>query len=51
MTLQTMTIARQWLSSDHVVTLIDMNATVALQQSNGIFYLVRAEMLVRWLVS
>jgi hypothetical protein len=45
MALQTTAVARQWLSSDHVVTPTDRNTTIALQQRNGVFYLVQAEML------
>jgi hypothetical protein len=45
MALQTMAVARQWLSSDHVITLTDINATIALQQRKDVFYAVRAEML------
>jgi hypothetical protein len=44
MALQTMAVARKWLSSDHMVTPADTNATIALQQRNGVFYAVRAEM-------
>jgi hypothetical protein len=40
MALQTTAVARQWLSSDHVVTPTDMDATIALQQKNGVFHLV-----------
>jgi hypothetical protein len=45
MALQTTAIAMQWLSSDHVVTPTDTNATIALQQRNGVFNEIRAEML------
>jgi hypothetical protein len=45
MALQTAAIARQWVSSNHVGTETDTNATIALQQRNGILYAVRAEML------
>jgi hypothetical protein len=45
MALQTMAVARQWLNRDHFVTPTDTNATVALQQRNGVFYAVCAEML------
>jgi hypothetical protein len=60
MALQTAAFARQLLSSYHVGTLTDTNATIALQQSNGVLYAARAEMLyaeqaseesVSWLVS
>jgi hypothetical protein len=44
-------VARQWLSSDHVVTPTDMNATIALQQRNGVFYAVHVEILKAGLVS
>jgi hypothetical protein len=45
MVVQTTVVARQWLSSDHVGTPRDMNATIAQQQRNGVFCAVRAEML------
>jgi thermostable 8-oxoguanine DNA glycosylase len=45
MALPTTAIVRQWLSSDHVVTPTDTNATIALQQRNCVFYALRAEML------
>jgi hypothetical protein len=35
--------AMDWLSSDHVGTPTDMNATMVQQQSNGVFYVVHAE--------
>jgi hypothetical protein len=38
-------VARQPLSSDHVVTPADMKATMALQQRKAVFYGVRAEIL------
>jgi hypothetical protein len=41
----TTAVARQWLSSDHVGTPTDTNATIALQERNGVFCEVRAEML------
>jgi hypothetical protein len=41
--LQTTAVARQWLCRDHVVTSTDMNATIALQQRNCVFYEVRVE--------
>jgi hypothetical protein len=37
-------IASQWLSNHHVVTPTDTKTTIALQQRNGVFYVVRAEM-------
>jgi hypothetical protein len=40
-----MAVARQWLSSDHVGTPIYMNQTTAQQQRNGVFCMIRAEML------
>jgi hypothetical protein len=40
-----MTVARQWLSSDHVGTATDTNATIAQRQRNDVFYAVLAEML------
>jgi hypothetical protein len=45
MDLQTMAVARKWLSSDHVVTPTDTNITIALQQRNRVLYAVHAEML------
>jgi hypothetical protein len=45
MALQKTTVARQWLSNDHVGTPRDMNATITPQQRNGVFCDVRAEML------
>jgi hypothetical protein len=45
MALQTTAVARQMLSSNHVGTAIDTNGTIALQQRNGVFCAVRAEML------
>jgi hypothetical protein len=45
MTLQTMDLARQWLSSDHLVTPTDRNTIIALQHRNGVVYVVRAKML------
>jgi hypothetical protein len=45
MTPQTIAVARKWLSGDHLVTPTDTNATTALQQRNGVFYVVHAEML------
>jgi hypothetical protein len=45
MALKTTAVARQRLNSDHVVTPTDTNATIALQQGNGVFYAVHAEML------
>jgi hypothetical protein len=36
-----------WLSSDHVETPTDTNATVVQQQINGVFCAIRAEMLPR----
>jgi Trk K+ transport system NAD-binding subunit len=45
MALETTAVARQLLSSDHVVTATDTNAAVALQQKKDVFYAVRAEML------
>jgi hypothetical protein len=44
MALQT-AVARQWRSSYHVVPPTDMNAAVAQQQTNGVFYVVHAKML------
>jgi hypothetical protein len=40
-----MAIARQGLSSNHVVTPTDMNATNALQKKNSVFYMFHAKML------
>jgi hypothetical protein len=40
-----MTTARQWLSSNHVGTPRDTNATMEQQQRNGAFREVRADML------
>jgi hypothetical protein len=45
MALQTAAVARQWLSSYHVGTPTDTKATIALQQRNGVFFAVLAEML------
>jgi hypothetical protein len=45
MALQTTAVARQWLSRNHVGTPTDSNATIALKQRNGVFYIVRASML------
>jgi hypothetical protein len=45
MALKIMAVARQWLSSDQVGTSTDMNATIALQQRNGVLCAVCAEML------
>jgi hypothetical protein len=45
MSLKTTVAARQWLSSDHVGTPTDTNATIALQQRTGVFCAVRAKML------
>jgi hypothetical protein len=45
MALQTMPIARQRPSSNHMGTPTDMNTTIALQQRNGVFCAVRADML------
>jgi hypothetical protein len=45
MALKTTAVARQWLSSDDVVTPTDKNATTAVQQGNGVFYAVHAEIL------
>jgi hypothetical protein len=45
MALQTMAVARQWLSSVHVGISIDTNGTIAQQQRNGVFCAVCAEML------
>jgi hypothetical protein len=45
MSLQTTAVARQQLNNDHVVTQTNAKATIALQQKNGVFYAVRAEML------
>jgi hypothetical protein len=45
MVLQKTAVAAQWLSSDHVGTPTDTNATTALQQRSDVFYKVRAEML------
>jgi hypothetical protein len=42
--MQTTIVAWQWLSSDHVGTPTDTNAT-SLQQRNGVFCVVCAEML------
>jgi hypothetical protein len=44
MALQATTVARQWLSSDHVGTPTDTNATIAQQQRNSGFCVVRTEM-------
>jgi hypothetical protein len=44
MALQKTAVIRVWLSSDHVVTQ-HMKAITALQQKNGVFYAVHAEML------
>jgi hypothetical protein len=44
MALQTTAVATLWLSNDHVVT-SNTNVTIALQQRNGVFYAVRAEVL------
>jgi hypothetical protein len=43
--LQTTAVARQWLSSDHVGTQTDTNATISQQQRKGVFCAVRSEML------
>jgi hypothetical protein len=45
MAMETIAVARQWLSSNRVVPPKDMNATTALQHRNGVFYAVHAEML------
>jgi hypothetical protein len=45
MALQTTAVARQLLSNDHMVTPTETNATIALQQRNGVFYAVRDEVL------
>jgi hypothetical protein len=45
MALQTTAVARQWLSTNDVVNPTDMKATISLQQSNSVFYAVRAELL------
>jgi hypothetical protein len=44
MTLQTIVVASQWLSSHHVGTPTNTNATVAQQQRNDVFYAVLADM-------
>jgi hypothetical protein len=43
--MKTTAVARQWLSSDDVVSPTYTDATTALQQRNGVFSAVRAEML------
>jgi hypothetical protein len=45
MDMQTTADARQWLSNEHVGTPTDTNETIALQERNGVFWSVRAEML------
>jgi hypothetical protein len=45
MVLQTTTIARQWMSSNHVETSKDKNATIELQHSKFVFCTVPAKML------
>jgi hypothetical protein len=45
MAVQTTAIVRQWLSNDHAVIPKDTSATIALQQRNGVFYAVHAEIL------
>jgi hypothetical protein len=45
MALETMAVASQWLSSDHVATPTDTNATMAQQQRIGVICAVRVEML------
>jgi hypothetical protein len=45
MALQTMAAARQSLSSDYMVTTTDTNATIPLQQRNGVSGAVHEEML------
>jgi hypothetical protein len=47
MALQTMTVARQWLSSDHMIIPKDTNATIAQQQRSGVYCAVLAEKLVK----
>jgi hypothetical protein len=41
-----MAVASQWLSSDHMGTPIDTDATIVQQQRNEVFYAVRAEILL-----
>jgi hypothetical protein len=45
MALQKKAVARYWLSSDHMGTPSDTNATIALQQRKGVFCAVRAKVL------
>jgi hypothetical protein len=45
MFLQTSAVAGQWLISDHVVTPTYTNASIALQLTNVVFYVVCVDML------
>jgi hypothetical protein len=45
MALQTTSVARQWLTSDHVGTPTDTNATISVQQKKGVFCEIRTKML------
>jgi hypothetical protein len=41
----TTAVAKQWLSSDRVFAESDTNLTIALQQRNGVFHVVRVEIV------
>jgi hypothetical protein len=45
MALLTAAVAMQWLSSNHMGTATDMNATFSQQQRTGVFCAVHVEML------
>jgi hypothetical protein len=46
MALKITIVARQWLSGDHVDNPRETNAEISLQQRNGVFCAVPAEMLL-----
>jgi hypothetical protein len=46
MVLETGAVATQWPSRDDVITPADTNATIILQQRNGVFFDVHAEVLI-----